>query len=117
MRGNSDNVIAWNGHHRGSNATMETVICPLSYVTRLPLTKLCTGGFEIATGKLATYFATDLMHRLFHIPTIGENEEKGENGEELGVGHHADTYAEMLELAKGYVASITAREQKPVRTV
>lgn len=59
---------------------------------------MCAKGFEIATGKIATYFAADLMHRLFHVPSIGEGEE--------GVGHHADTYEEMLELAKGYVDNL-----------
>ncbi|CAD0090083.1 unnamed protein product [Aureobasidium vineae] len=31
----------WGGHWRGSNATDETVICPLSYTTRQPLEALC----------------------------------------------------------------------------
>lgn len=77
---------------------METVICSLSYTTRWPLSQMCARGFQIATGKLATYWAADLMHRLFHVPVIGEGES--------GVGHHADSYEEMLDLAKGYVSLI-----------
>lgn len=80
----------WAGHWRGSNATMETVICPLSYTTRKPIEALCAFGYDIANGKLNTQFGIDLIHRLFHVPTVGE-----------GVAeHYADTYAECLELAK-----------------
>lgn len=80
----------WGGHWRGENATDETVICPLSYTTRQPLEALCGNGYTIANGKLATYFAADLMHRLYHTTKIGEG----------AAEHYADTYTECLELAK-----------------
>ncbi|KAG9604141.1 zincin, partial [Aureobasidium melanogenum] len=80
----------WGGHWRGENATDETVICPLSYSTRQPLEALCANGYTVANGKLATYFAADLMHRLYHTTKIGEG----------AAEHYADTYTECLELAK-----------------
>lgn len=83
-------LIGWGGHWRGENATDETVICPLSYSTRQPLEALCGNGYTVANGKLATYFAADLMHRLYHTTKIGEG----------AAEHYADTYTECLELAK-----------------
>ncbi|KAI4849442.1 zincin [Aureobasidium sp. EXF-8845] len=80
----------WGGHWRGSNATDETVICPLSYSTRRPLEALCGGGYTVAGGKLNTFFAADLMHRLYHTTKIGEG----------ATEHFADSYAECLELAE-----------------
>lgn len=80
----------WGGHWRGENATDETVICPLSYETRKPLEGMCGYGYTVASGKLNFYFAADLIHRLYHLPAIGETI----------VEHYADTYAECLELAK-----------------
>ncbi|GME48644.1 putative major allergen asp f 2 protein [Neofusicoccum parvum] len=80
----------WGGHWRGENATEETVICPLSYTTRMPLEGMCGYGYTVASGKLNVFFAADLIHRLYHLPKIGETI----------VEHYADTYAECLELAK-----------------
>jgi hypothetical protein len=51
---------------------------------------MCGNGYTIANNKLATYFAADLMHRLFHTTKIGEG----------AAEHYADTYTECLELAK-----------------
>ncbi|KAI0843635.1 major allergen Asp F2 [Hypoxylon sp. FL0890] len=79
----------WGGHWRGENATQETVICPLSYTTRMPLEGLCGYGYSVATGKLNLYFGSDLIHRLYHLPAIGEGV----------VEQYADTYSECLELA------------------
>ncbi|KAI1206123.1 major allergen Asp F2 [Annulohypoxylon truncatum] len=79
----------WGGHWRGENATQETVICPLSYTTRMPLEGLCGYGYSVATGQLNFYFGSDLIHRLYHLPAIGEGV----------VEHYADTYNECLELA------------------
>ncbi|EMR66328.1 hypothetical protein MGN70_010557 [Eutypa lata] len=79
----------WAGHWRGENATQETVICPLSFTTRQPLEGLCGYGYQVATGKLNFYFGSDLIHRLLHIPSVGEG----------AAEHYADTYTECLELA------------------
>ncbi|KAJ2990053.1 hypothetical protein NUW58_g3150 [Xylaria curta] len=79
----------WGGHWRGENATQETVICPLSYTTRMPLEGLCGYGYSVASGALNFYFGSDLIHRLFHLPRIGE---------EI-VEHYADSYGECLDLA------------------
>ncbi|TGO81606.1 hypothetical protein BPOR_1085g00020 [Botrytis porri] len=88
---NCETQDGWAGHWRGENATSETVICPLSYQTRLPLAALCARGFNVATGRPADFWAPDLMHRLYHVPLIGE---------EI-VDHHADGYHGVQELAAG----------------
>ncbi|CAD6448568.1 79caad90-3267-4478-94ec-a8119e0211b5 [Sclerotinia trifoliorum] len=88
---NCETQDAWAGHWRGENATAETAICPLSYQTRLPLTALCARGFDVATGRPANFWAADLMHRLYHVPLIGEGI----------VDHHADGYHGIQELAAG----------------
>ncbi|KAI0385562.1 major allergen Asp F2 [Hypomontagnella monticulosa] len=82
-------IDGYGGHWRGENATQETVICPLSYTTRMPLEGLCGYGYSVASGKLNFYFGADLIHRLYHLPAIGEGI----------VEHYADTYDECLELA------------------
>ncbi|KAF8896833.1 putative peptidase family-domain-containing protein [Mucidula mucida] len=79
----------WFGHWRGEIATLETVICPLSFQERLPLEKFCAMGYNVAEYSPSYYFATDLIHRLYHVPTIGNEM----------VTHHADTYSECLQLA------------------
>lgn len=97
----------WNGHHRGSNATMETVICELSYISRLPLRSLCARGFDLANGKPARFFSADLLHRLFHVPAIGEE----------SVTHVADSYSDILSLGAGtftYSSSATQGQEVPV---
>lgn len=84
------NAVGWGGHWRGENATDETVICPLSYTTRMPLEGMCGYGYTVAAGKLNFFFAADLIHRIYHLPKVGETV----------VEHYADSYAECLELAK-----------------
>jgi hypothetical protein len=79
----------WAGHWRGSNASDETVICELSYTSRWNLNTLCGYGYTVAGGKLASYFASDLIHRLFHTDKIGEKT----------VFHYADSYQQGLDLA------------------
>ena len=82
-------ITEWAGHWRGSNASDETVICELSYTSRWNLNGLCGYGYTVAGGKLASFFASDLIHRLFHTDKIGEKT----------VFHYADSYNECLELA------------------
>ncbi|KAF2730301.1 zincin [Polyplosphaeria fusca] len=81
----------WAGHWRGENATSETVICPLSYELRRPLEAMCGFGWDVANGATNFYFASDLLHRLYHVPKVG------------GYGiveHYAGEYDECLELAE-----------------
>ncbi|KAJ2898264.1 zincin [Zalerion maritima] len=80
----------WAGHWRGANATQETVICPLSFSSRLYLSSVCGLGYSVANSALNTYWATDLLHRVFHVPQISEGV----------VSHYAEDYAEVLELAR-----------------
>ena len=78
------------GHWRGENATSETVICDLSFTNRLPLSAVCMQGYTVASWKLNTYWATDLVHRVLHVPAISEGL----------VEHHSEGYAGALQLAK-----------------
>ncbi|CAO1626673.1 unnamed protein product [Sympodiomycopsis kandeliae] len=90
----------WNGHWRGNNATGETVICELSYYTRLPLEKACLFGWTLNTGSISAYWGTDLMHRAMHLPSI-TNEK---------VGHSADEYSALLALARNDTAQSVANQ-------
>lgn len=77
----------WAGHWRGANATSETVICDLSYETRKPLQGMCMFGYNVANGATNFYWASDLLHRLLHIPKVGEGvvEHYGAEGKYPGV--------------------------------
>jgi hypothetical protein len=80
----------WAGHWRGSNATQETVICPLSFERRRYLESVCGLGYTVAESPLNTYWATDLLHRVFHVPRVSEEV----------VDHFAEDYEAVLALAK-----------------
>lgn len=80
----------WAGHWRGENATDETVICELSYTSRLFLSQVCSQGYTVAGSKNSIFWAGDLLHRVWHTDKLGQGV----------VGHYADTYEECLELAK-----------------
>lgn len=77
----------WAGHWRGANATSETVICDLSYELRRPLEGMCMFGYNVANGATNFYWASDLLHRLLHIPKVGEGvvEHYGAEGKYPGV--------------------------------
>nr|AAQ87928.1 Asp f 2-like protein [Curvularia lunata] len=62
----------WAGHWRGANASSETVICDLSYQIRKPLEAMCMHGYNVANGPTNYYWASDLIHRLLHLPPVGE---------------------------------------------
>lgn len=80
----------WAGHWRGSNATQETVICPLSFEKRRYLDQVCGLGYTVVGSPLNTHWATDLLHRLLHVPRISEGV----------VDHFADDYEDVLKLAR-----------------
>ncbi|RKF82000.1 pH-regulated antigen PRA1 [Golovinomyces cichoracearum] len=79
----------WAGHHRGKNASSETVICETSFHTRLPLEALCMRGFDIANGKINRYWGADLLHRLYHLDKFGEG----------AITHITHSYQTTLNLA------------------
>lgn len=83
-------VLAWAGHWRGENATSETVICDLSFEIRRPLSSVCGLGFTVASSPLNTFWATDLLHRILHVPDISEGI----------VDHYAEDYHDALHQAK-----------------
>ncbi|OQV07549.1 hypothetical protein CLAIMM_11966 [Cladophialophora immunda] len=78
----------WGGHWRGENATGETVICPLSYETRRSLVQMCALGYTVSGSESNTFWASDLMHRLYHMPAFGEG----------AVEHLTEGYADVLEM-------------------
>lgn len=51
---------------------------------------MCGYGYTVAGGELSSYFASDLIHRLYHTDKIGEET----------VSHYADNYDECLALAR-----------------
>ncbi|KAJ5748704.1 uncharacterized protein N7511_010400 [Penicillium nucicola] len=80
----------WAGHWRGENATDETVICDLSYETRRSLSTMCSLGYTVSGSETNTFWATDLLHRLYHVPAVGQN----------WIDHFADGYEEVVDQAK-----------------
>lgn len=80
----------WAGHWRGENGTDETVICDLSYTSRLFLSQVCSRGYTVAGSKNSVYWAGDLLHRIWHTDKIGQGV----------VGHYGDTFEECLELGE-----------------
>lgn len=69
---------------------METVICARSFEIRRSLSSVCGLGYNVAQSPLNTFWATDLMHRILHVPIISEEV----------VDHYAEDYAEVLELSQ-----------------
>ncbi|KAK4664550.1 Prenylated Rab acceptor protein 1 [Podospora pseudopauciseta] len=83
----------WAGHWRGSNATQETVICDLSFAPgkRRWLDQVCGLGYTVKEGATNLFWATDLLHRTFHVPQVTED----------AVHHYADGWDEVLGMAEG----------------
>ncbi|KAF1943850.1 zincin [Clathrospora elynae] len=84
----------WAGHWRGQNGTSETVLCDLSYEIRKPLNGMCMFGYNVANGATNFYWASDLLHRLLHIPKVSEGVVGHYNDEEM------DKYLGVVSLAK-----------------
>lgn len=51
---------------------------------------MCGLGYTVVDSPLNTYWATDLLHRVFHVPRISEG----------AVDHFAEDYEDVLALAK-----------------
>ncbi|KAK3064390.1 hypothetical protein LTS18_007597 [Coniosporium uncinatum] len=81
---------AWAGHWRGSNATQETVICPLSFEIRRHLDSMCGLGYTVAGSPTNYFWASDLLHRVYHVPKISEGI----------VEHYSEDYQGVLTLAQ-----------------
>lgn len=80
----------WAGYWRGSNHSDETIICEYSFVSRRYLSQLCSSGYTVSQSKTNIFWASDLLHRFWHLKSIGQ----------LVIDHYADTYKEVLELAQ-----------------
>lgn len=50
---------------------------------------MCGMGYTVSGSETNTFWASDLLHRLYHVPAIGQN----------WVDHFADGYDEVLDLA------------------
>ncbi|RMD40856.1 hypothetical protein DV735_g4281, partial [Chaetothyriales sp. CBS 134920] len=85
----------WGGHWRGENGSSETVICDLSYQTRKSLDYMCMLGYTVSGQPANTFWASDLLHRLFHVPAMGWEY----------VEHYTDDYAEVIDLAANETSS------------
>ncbi|GAA5850218.1 hypothetical protein JCM9279_003569 [Rhodotorula babjevae] len=79
----------WAGHHRGANASDETVICDRSYTDRWHLSSMCWDGNEIGVAPASHWLGADLLHRMMHIPSIVYHH----------VEHAADSYPDVLAIA------------------
>lgn len=79
----------WAGHWRGKNGTDETVICDLSYTSRRSLTSMCGRGYTVADSPTNTFWASDLLHRLYHMPAFGYGY----------IEHYIDDYDDALAYA------------------
>lgn len=82
----TDILSAWGGHYRGENATEETVICPTSFAERLQLSQVCARGWNVRESSRLVFWASDLIHRLYHIPAFGQHY----------IDHYADGYEELV---------------------
>ncbi|EEQ91485.1 hypothetical protein RJZ56_003225 [Blastomyces dermatitidis] len=102
--GNCKHFPKYGGHWRGENATDETVICALSYHTRLYLDYFCTRGYTVSGSPRNTYWGTDMLHRLFHMPAIGESY----------VDHFASSYEDVMHLAK-YNSTYATRDSNTLQ--
>ncbi|KAL3452677.1 putative peptidase family-domain-containing protein [Aspergillus insuetus] len=52
---------------------------------------MCALGYTVSESETNTFWAGDLLHRLYHMPAIGQGL----------VEHYADGYEGVLELAEG----------------
>lgn len=52
---------------------------------------MCALGYNVAESPTNTFWASDLMHRLYHMPAVGG----------AYIEHYAEDYAEVIELAAG----------------
>ncbi|KDN35108.1 zincin [Tilletiaria anomala UBC 951] len=83
------NQEGWYGYWR-TEVQSETNICDLSFPTRRRLPQICGLGWTVAGSNSALFWGADFLHRLFHVPQISNEK----------VVHAADSYLEVLELAK-----------------
>lgn len=69
---------------------METVICPPSFFLRRPLSTVCAQGYNVREFSRVLFWASDLLHRLFHVPAFGQGY----------IDHYAEGYDGILEAAE-----------------
>ena len=51
---------------------------------------MCGLGYTVSESETNTFWAADLLHRLYHVPAIGQN----------WIDHFADGYEEVIDQAK-----------------
>ncbi|TIB73011.1 major allergen Asp f 2-like protein [Wallemia mellicola] len=97
-------IPTYAGHHRGTNGTLETVICDLSYETRKPIEQVCALGHRVPDDNASKFWGIDFIHRFSHLPIVA-----GGN-----VGHTADDFDSLIDLAKNN-ASASAWNMKTLQ--
>jgi len=82
-----------NGYWRGANASLEVVMCAGAFEAQShwPLEALCAHGYSVAAGDEAAYWASDLLHRLLHVPSVNDGGV---------VRHFASEYVASVALAR-----------------
>lgn len=65
---------------------METVICPASFSARRMLSQICAQGWNVRESNRLIFWASDLIHRLYHVPAFGQHY----------IDHYADGYDELV---------------------
>ena len=76
---------------------METVICAKSFEERRELAQVCALGYNVAESSRLIFWASDMMHRLFHLPTLGYGY----------IEHFADGYEEIVTASENDNEQIT----------
>ena len=51
---------------------------------------MCGQGYTVAEGATNTFWASDLMHRLYHVPAVGYG----------FIEHYVETYDDVIEFAE-----------------
>src|SRR4051812_49061512 len=64
---------------------------------------MCMHGYDVANGATNYFWASDLVHRLLHLPSIGEGVVKHY------IGEHGEKYPGVMNLAKNN-SSFAARD-------
>lgn len=65
---------------------------------------MCGLGYTVSESETNTFWAADLLHRLYHVPAIGQN----------WIDHFADGYEEVIDQAKEN-ATLSTRDSETLQ--
>lgn len=66
---------------------------------------MCALGYTVAGSKSNTFWASDLMHRLYHMPTLGEG----------AVEHFTEDYADIFEMVDEGNTTLLTRDSNTLQ--